>query len=305
MYKYRMINENVLSDIELKCAYNYDFNGVATVNIFKSDEVELHSKLLEEGEAKHVALKSITKNSATVYWPGCGTFFVEEGKKISYVVKDGCDETEIEQVILCVCLPLLAIQRNMFCLHGSGLVTNNKITLISGDSGSGKSTLAASLINRGYKYITDDILPIEIKEKVMSLPTFPVRKLCEDALLEMNEYDGELIEINDGDKYKKGIKRLDEFINEPLELANIIIIKPKDTDNVSLRKITGPTVLQNVINCLFRISDYEDIEIKRSIMQGVLNIAKVIDVYEMSRPIGKMTVNEQIEVLGEIFCEHN
>ena len=148
-------------------------------------------------------------------------------------------------------------------------------------------------------------MPIEIREKVMSLPTFPVRKLCEDALLEMNEYDGELIEINDGDKYKKGIKRLDEFVNEPLELANIIIIKPKDTDNVSLKKITGPSVLQDVINCLFRISDYEDIEIKRSIMQGVLNIAKVIDVYEMSRPIGKMTVNEQIEVLGEIFCEHN
>ena len=52
-------------------------------------------------------------------------------------------------------------RRLLAILHASAVVGCGKCFLFVGGTGSGKSTLAASLVARGYRFVTDDYAPIE------------------------------------------------------------------------------------------------------------------------------------------------
>ncbi len=46
-------------------------------------------------------------------------------------------------------------------LHGSAVMMNNRAVIFSGQSGAGKSTLASALVQKGYSFITDDLVVIK------------------------------------------------------------------------------------------------------------------------------------------------
>jgi len=79
---------------------------------------------------------------------------------------------------------------NIFCLHASAFILNEKIFVLMGDSGTGKSTIARYIQenNLGMR-VADDILPMKITDdKLEILPNFPQLKLsCKQ------QYQGEKI----------------------------------------------------------------------------------------------------------------
>lgn len=46
-------------------------------------------------------------------------------------------------------------------LHGSAMLMNNKAVIFSGPSGAGKSTLAGALYQKGYPFLTDDLVVLQ------------------------------------------------------------------------------------------------------------------------------------------------
>ncbi|HHT9108153.1 MAG TPA: hypothetical protein ACFYEF_09580, partial [Candidatus Wunengus sp. YC63] len=49
-------------------------------------------------------------------------------------------------------------------LHAGALAKNNKAVLLPGPSGSGKSTLTLGLLNYGYRYLTDEVVVINLSD---------------------------------------------------------------------------------------------------------------------------------------------
>src|SRR5262249_46028618 len=55
---------------------------------------------------------------------------------------------------------LLLRLRGHVCLHASGIVVDGFAYLFLGSEGSGKSTTTAALVQRGHRFLTDDIAPL-------------------------------------------------------------------------------------------------------------------------------------------------
>lgn len=101
-------------------------------------------------------------------------------------------------------------------LHGSAVLINNKAVIFSGQSGAGKSTLASALVQKGYPFITDDLVVIKRNHEgqYCILPGPSKLKLWKDAMQHFNH------DINDAvpvmlktDKYAIQVK---ETCNEPM-----------------------------------------------------------------------------------------
>jgi hypothetical protein len=69
-------------------------------------------------------------------------------------------------------------QQKRYALHGSAVSKEGKAIAFLGHSGLGKSTLAAHFVSRGYEFLSDDVLLMDlIAEKATLFPSVPSCKL--------------------------------------------------------------------------------------------------------------------------------
>lgn len=93
----------------------------------------------------------------------------------------------LRSLILGAGMGLLLMQRGDLILHASAVNMNGGAVAFMGWSGSGKSTIATAMNNRGYPFVTDDILKIDIDttDTPMAFPSFPRVKLWDDTIKHM------------------------------------------------------------------------------------------------------------------------
>ena len=85
---------------------------------------------------------------------------VDGGSEIVVEPADGVDPGFLSAVITGELFSVVLRQRGSLVLHGSGVARDGLAVGFIGDSGWGKSTLAASLIARGWRLLTDDLLVV-------------------------------------------------------------------------------------------------------------------------------------------------
>ena len=100
------------------------------------------------------------------------------------IVESNAVETSLinlEEALIGPPLMLALALKDIWCLHASAVIINNKLVLFTGESGKGKSTLAYFIHQQnsiGVYRITDDITPTTIKSgNVFALPHFPQLKI--------------------------------------------------------------------------------------------------------------------------------
>lgn len=100
--------------------------------------------------------------------------------------QDNCDNNILLGPVLILNLAI----NNVFCLHASAFVLNNKVFIFMGESGTGKSTVARFVHQHANaQRLTDDILPLKIMDnKITLLPCFPQLKLSQEQ-----QYSGDNI----------------------------------------------------------------------------------------------------------------
>lgn len=67
----------------------------------------------------------------------------------------------------------IAASPDLLWLHASGTVYDGQALLLPGPAGSGKSTLAARLVERGWFYLADDIVPVAYRSHFILPFPFP------------------------------------------------------------------------------------------------------------------------------------
>ena len=79
-----------------------------------------------------------------------------------------------------VVIRLIDSQPKLLWLHAGSAAYQGRAVLVSGASGSGKSTLVTSLCNRGWSFLSDDVVPVDLSAlTVLPFPQMPmVRKNC-------------------------------------------------------------------------------------------------------------------------------
>ena len=112
-----------------------------------------------------------------------GAFRVQKGNSITIEPAAHSLPEEIRLFLLGSVMGALLHQRGMLPIHGGAIAIKDGALIITGNSAVGKSTLVATLAERGFPFLTDDIAVIESDEKeILQLhPGIPQLKLWKDV----------------------------------------------------------------------------------------------------------------------------
>ena len=143
----------------------------------------------------------------------------------------------LHPALLGACMAVVLHQRGYLILHASAVKINNRAVAFIGDKGWGKSTIARAFIGRGYQFVTDDVLAIDLNgDCSIVFPSFPQLKLCPDAVTAMGE-DPKILSRVMPSTAKRQYKLERNFGIEPVPLQSIYLLSK--AESVQIEKITA------------------------------------------------------------------
>ncbi|SFC52271.1 HPr Serine kinase C-terminal domain-containing protein [Bacillus sp. OV322] len=225
-------------------------------------------------------------------------FLVQDGNKIFYSPFEGSHEREIRLYLLGTCMGAILLQREIMPIHGSAIAINGKAYAIVGDSGAGKSTLASALMKRGYRLLSDDVIPVTLNDNHQPIvtPSYPQQKLWLDSLkhfgMKSTRYQPLIVRE---DKFAVPVPS--QFAAESLPLAGVFELVTDDSDAIEIQQFLG---LERFYKLFYHT--YRNFFIQRSgLMEWHFNLCtKMINqfgFYQLRRPVNRFTANDLADMI--------
>lgn len=151
-----------------------------------------------------------------------------------------------------------------------------------GASFAGKSTLAAHFVyDKGYKIVTDDILPIyNCKGKLISYPMASQLRLRKDSQEFYNKRNVEIIKSN-----------------SPQFIDTLFLLCPNDKNYICSVENKIAAILKNLFATHF--CDYSP-----TFLSYVIDVSKKVDIYELHYKKGFDNIQDTAEKI-ELFINRN
>ncbi|MBB3108555.1 hypothetical protein FHS18_000583 [Paenibacillus phyllosphaerae] len=224
-------------------------------------------------------------------------YCIEDGTHIKISTLEGYDEDKLRLFTLGTSMGVLLLQRNVLPLHGSAIEIDGKAYLIVGESGAGKSTLAAALISRGYRILSDDVIPVTINEEtqeVLITPSYPQQKLWQESLDRLGMNDQQYQPLYQ-ELTKFAIPVTEHYHRESVPLGGIFELNKTEGDQLELLTIEGLQKLpvfqfhtyRNFLIPLMRKMDWH--------FQLTAQIASQIEMFRIRRPESVFTVEQLVD----------
>lgn len=174
----------------------------------------------------------IEEDEVYFYWKCSGKYLLKSCREIIVdPFADLDDEGIIALPIIGPLLGMLLHQRGFYVLHGSGVKVGNEACIFLGCKGQGKSTMAATMCDRGYPLVADDISAISFDTNggLVLTPGFPQIRLWPDAVeAAVGENPEELPKIYPTISKRSYKTKSDRFYDKPLPLKRIYILGSAD-----------------------------------------------------------------------------
>lgn len=296
VYYYRVYGIVMETDIE--------FMQLVKADAVEAPDIMIRAGILPEYMSNHPEQKKY-EFGETLSWLNnrtC-TFMIENGKIITYQVKEGAREGYLQTYLLGFGLSMLFLQRGEMAVHCSALHNGKEAILIAGESGSGKSTTTDAYLEAGWKLMADDMAVVKLAPETkvpMVYPAFPFTKLCRNAALERGYALEELIYI-DEEKDKFLVPYKGEFELTPKPLSKFLLLSVQEGEEVVSKEITGFDKFHVCVNNLFLRRLLGPRKYAPAIGQKCLEIIANVEVYMLTRPKGKDTKEEIKKAVFDII----
>ena len=158
-------------------------------------------------------------------WGDVGEFLVRGGREIIVAPAPGVDESLLRLFLLGTTMAVLLHQRGEAAvLHASVVTVAGQAVAFVGAKGYGKLTTAASLLARGHKILSDDILAVDLRpDAPLALPGFPHMKLWPDSLSSLG-HDPALLPRLRPELEKRGQRLGAGYAQAPAPLTGIFVL---------------------------------------------------------------------------------
>lgn len=302
MFYYKIFGLGVASEFEMLSLERVEKLKSIDVKIYQRPIPVLEVSLSKEQEENpYCCFTNHGDTVSQIYFPFQGRFCVEKGAAIGFDLNQDCDKVYIEQVLLCFCMTIILVQRGEILLHGSVLAKDGKALVISGESGAGKSTLTDYLLGRVPLFLSDDIAAVRIGEQIMLQPSFPLRKLCADAIQQgdYNKEDLMRVPAEGREKYLLPCKEI--YAEKQQPFYAMVVLHVGNTEEVSFQEITGAEKIKYLTENLFRGDVYQFIGMDQMRFLQCVKIANQVRIFSLTRPKEKMTVERQAEFVMKMM----
>lgn len=164
-----------------------------------------------------------------------GRYLVSSGREVVVQPAVGASAAELRLFLLGTVLGMLCHQRGLFPLHASCVRMGDGAVAFCGASGAGKSTLAASLTQRGYALLADDVTAIDTSPAAGPImwPALPRMRLWRDSL-DTLEVGTETLERDriQLEKYVLPAAAIGSFHPEPVPIKAIFLLEGVKVPNL-------------------------------------------------------------------------
>lgn len=290
-YRYKAFGFNITSDFPLEGLLPSD--GPPEVFI---REGRVSVAMPESGGAH--AYTVLENNGFAFRIEDIGTFVITGGNLIVFERHHNCDEDSFILYILGTCMGALFMQRGMLPIHGSALELEGKHIIITGESGAGKSTLAATLNQRGYSFLADDIAALGEEEGsgFHIFPAFPRQKLWRDTAERLYGNVDTLSRIP-GIRDKYHVSMEGRFITEPRQPDALFELTVHSGKEVVVSPVNGPDKLMLILRNVYRPELIDFLGKQPEYFLKCSRLASSLPVFHIERPVGQFSTNEQINAI--------
>ena len=210
-------------------------------------------------------------------------YLVREGREV-LVEPAGGSEADVTAFLLGSVLGACLQQRGILTLHASAVETAAGAMLFAGTSGAGKSTLAATLVDRGYRMLADDVTGVLVGGvRPVALSAFPVLRLRADAveLLEWRERTSARVLRGDLEKYVAPVER---FRASPLPVHAAFTLHRHERDTVEIEAVPPGAALRMLLRHTYRRRFVHAMECGREHFGAVSALVRRMPLFRVARP---------------------
>ena len=234
-------------------------------------------------------------------------YHIKDGRDISIEPYDeNVDKDLMKAYLLGSGLGFTLFQKGMVAIHGGTTVLGNKGVIFTGDRGAGKSTLTTALRQRGHKFVTDDVSVLTEESPYLVYPGYPQQKICVDVMKKLGYDKFEFTQMIGDNREKYLIPVTENREEEPVSLDAICHLCVGDVDDIVVEEITGVDKINTIKNNIYRIDFIGNyIGLPPVYFKKILEIAKNVPIYKITRPRDKFTLDEQISIIEEMFTINN
>ncbi|MDU2673346.1 MAG: hypothetical protein E7C49_15175 [Clostridium sp.] len=302
IYRYTVYGLNIESDIELPELVSIEHKDLGVNNI----DINIHYGDLSEAKKKisGYVVASVSRNDMYVSVENIALYRVVNGNEIIVDPEEGAKSDRVRSFLLGRAFGVLFVERGTVAIHGSTIIKDGKGIIIAGHSGAGKSTLSAALKQRGYKFITDDVsaLNIDNYEIANIEPAYPLQKICRDTLENLGyKIDNFELSKKTDTRERYVLPSEDSFINDKFPMGAFCEIAIGDNEEVIIEEITGTEKIKSLFRNGYFVNIERNIGLRQDYLTKYIKIAKNIPFYKITRPDGKFTVNEQVELFEKVI----
>lgn len=230
--------------------------------------------------------------------PDVAIYLINNGNEIYVSPMTDSAEDQVRLFILGTCMGVILMQRNILPLHGSAIVIDGKAYAIVGDSGAGKSTLASAFLKRGYRLLSDDVIPITLSKDNAPIvtPAYPQQKLWLESLNEFGMESENLRPIIDRET-KFAVPVLDQFFTKPVALSGIFELTRTEKARINISSILNLEALHTLFYHTYRNFLVEQLDMMEWHFDITVKMMDHLDMYQISRPIARFTANELVDLI--------
>lgn len=278
MFRYKVCNLNVLSEIFIPAfdAQNESFDRAIKISL----KTNLPDKDFKDSD-------TIFSDDSIYYKSKPGLIFKILGNSdiIIYKSKE-INQDKVWEMLIGIPFGYALRKKGYMIMHGSSVVMNGQAVCIVGSSGLGKSTIALSLVEKGFKFLTEDLCIV--KDNIVHFYSSWI-KIDKKLKNKLKTVLNKNIDLSFDSRGRELIKIGTEYVSESATPKAVYF--PIIGDNKNIEQMKDSEIFKFLFTNSYRIENEQETDLAM-----IADMIKSFDFYSFQRNIDS-PIDENVNFL--------